>query len=252
MNYLPELKRIGLCPIKKIIFLLLFSFASWASPITSFDPSKVTWKIHKTDGTSKVYQATKAMPSGLVPLKADTTFDHPLERVYSVLSDYNRRVEWVPRLEESYTLPKNDMSQYIAYTRYDSPFPFQDRSALVNVVDRYSSQKQTVVSTIVSIEHPKVPHKKGEVRLETKGLFLLKAIDGGKRTYGEVILVNDFKGNIPIWVINFVQKSWPLKMFKSLKVQLKKEDIKVQSGLLKQLVTLNCSALYTPLWSCSG
>ena len=230
MNYFCALKKLGHHLTSAL--LLFFPLSALASPVSSFDPAAVTWKPYLNEGPSKVYRAAQAIPSGLVPLKASTTFNHPLKRVYSVLSDYNRRVEWVPRLEEAYTVQNIKVGQYIAYTRYDSPFPFHDRSALVKVMDNYDPKTQTIVSTIVSTKHPKVPYKDGEVRLETKGLFLLKSIEGGKKTYGEVILLNDFKGNIPIWLINFVQKSWPLKMFKRLKVQLKKKDIKLKSGVL--------------------
>ena len=39
--------------------------------------------------------------------------------------------------------------------------------------------------------------------------------------------LNDFKGMIPTWIINIVQKKWPHKFMKSLRTQLNKADIKI-------------------------
>ena len=236
MKSLPERKKIGPSRIEVIVLLLLFFFADFPTHASNdsyskFDPSSVAWELYYGQGDTKIYQAAP-LPSGLVPLKASTVFNHPLRKVYSVLYDAKRKPEWVPHLKESHLVKKFHPGRYITYARYDSPWPFKDRSALVDTVDHYDPVTGIIKSTINTVKHPNFSPKDNEVRIYTKGFSTLKEVDGGKKCYGEIVLINDFKGNIPIWLINFVQKKWPLKMFSSLRKQLKKNDIKTPYGLV--------------------
>ena len=43
----------------------------------------------------------------------------------------------------------------------------------------------------------------------------------------EVEVVTDPKGMIPSWIINLVQKSWPVKSIRNLVERASKEDIKI-------------------------
>ena len=234
MKYLPDHKNLGPFHLKIFGYLLLsilgIPAASAAlNSLDSFHPSAVQWELYRQKGSTKVYQAKKSHSSGLVPLKASTILNHPLKKVYSVLSDYNRRDEWVPRLKKSYQFKRIRRERYLAYSLYRSPWPFKNRSVLVDVVDSYDPGKQAITSTITSVAHPDIPHDKSDVRFETKGSLFIKEMDGGKKTYAEITLLNDFKGNIPVWLVNFVQRRWPQKMFKNLNEQLNKKDIQVKS-----------------------
>ena len=234
MKYLPEHKNLGPFLLKFIACLLLATIeasplSAAAKSLDSFNPSTIQWKLYHQENSIKVYQAKKNHSTGLVPLKASTILKHPLEKVYSVMSDYSRRNEWVPRLKKSYQFKRIHKERYLAYSLYNSPWPFKNRSVLVDVIDTYDPNKQTITSTITSVAHPKIPHDKSDVRFETKGTLLIKKMDGGKKTYAEITLLNDFKGNIPIWLVNFVQKRWPQKMFKNLNKQLNKKDIQLNS-----------------------
>ena len=229
-------KNLGPFPTSSVaslfLILLLASFSAEASRTTkTFDPSSVTWKLHLQQGSTKIYHAAP-LDSGLIPLKASTVFNHSLKKVYHVLYDNTRKIEWVPRLKESHLVKKFQKGEYITYSRYNSPWPFADRSALVKIVDSYNPQSKSLHSFVVSTDYSSLPPKSDEVRIYTKGFITLKELDGGKKCSAEMILINDFKGNIPIWLINFVQKNWPAKMFTRLKKQLKKNDIKLLSDLI--------------------
>ena len=236
MNYLIEHKNLGPFLFKILPCLILsavFANASASTPnsLDSFDPTSVAWELYHHQDSTKVYQAKKSHSTGLVPLKASIILNHPLKRVYSVLNNYDRRAEWVPRLKKSYKFKKFRNGKYLAYSLYNTPWPFKNRSVLVNVSDKYNPRNKTIISTIVSIKNPELPPVDSDVRFDTKGNFFLKSIDGGKKTYAEVVLLNDFKGNIPTWLVNFVQRRWPRKMFTSLKKQLNKKDVKEVANL---------------------
>ena len=237
MKYSIEHKNLGLCPIKILsclFFVLLGVSSSYSASnsLDSFNPSSVEWELYHQDGTTKVYQAKKSHPSGLVPLKASTILNHPLKRVYSVLCDYDRRMEWVPRLKKSYTFKKIGSGHYLGYSLYRSPWPFKNRSVLVNVIDKYDPKQKSIKSIVASMNHPNLPLVNSDVRFDTKGNFFLKEVAGGKKTYAEVTLLNDFKGHIPIWLVNFVQRRWPRKMFKNINKQLNKKDIELNPDFL--------------------
>ena len=233
MKYFPKHKNLTPFPLKTLSYLLVptllaplpLSFAS--NTLDSFDPSSVDWKLYHQKGSIKIFEAKKYHSSGLVPLKISTLLDHPLEKAYSVLVDYSRRTEWVPRLKKTYIFKKIHPGRYLAYSLYDSPWPFKDRSVLVDIADTYNRRDQTVTSTITSVSHPELPHQNSDIRFDTKGTIVLKEMDGGKKTYAELVLLNDFKGNIPKWLVNFVQRRWPHKMLEHIKIQLNKKNIKI-------------------------
>lgn len=209
----------------KILILVLFSF--FYLNTFAMHPDDFAWKLKIEKEGIKIFTAPRHQESGIVPIKANTIIHDSIPRILTVLADTQRKKEWIPKLIEARIIEEKSKYERVEYTRYDSPWPLDDRSFVVSSKGRYNPKEQTLFIDITSVEHTKVPHNPDHVRGKTYiGSILLKTL-GTKKTFFEMTLLNDFKGNVPSWIINMVQKKWPFKFFKNLKEQLAKEDIKV-------------------------
>jgi len=213
--------------LKKTSYALIFSLITFtAQAITEKD---ITWEIFKRKNGVTVYQGKHKDPkSGITPLKVSTILNHPPSRVIAVLVNSKRKLTWLPKLEESYPLEIISPFDRVEYSRYSSPWPFDDRTFVVKSTGVFDKKNQEVRIMIKSVDHPKAPKNKKYVRaLTTFGVMRLKPLDNYTKTYYEMIFLSDFKGKIPIWIINMVSLNWPFKLFKALKRQLTKKDIVV-------------------------
>ena len=208
--------------------LLLFSLGGLANENNGFDPAKLEWRLYmKKDGIT-IYQADRHPETGLIPLKANTVLNHPVAKVLTVLNDRRRRVEWVPRLLESYTVEGLGTDNRIDYARYHAPWPFQQRTFVIRTHHKYNPATKGVVSTIESVEHPSIPLREDRTRAHSyKGTFLVRPLEGGQKSFAEISLLTDFKGYLPVWLVNIIQKKWPLRMFRGLRNHLDRDDVKV-------------------------
>ena len=176
-----------------------------------------------------IYKAKKDDKSGIVPIKFQTDLDYSPSRVLAVLAESSRKTEWIPKLKSARTVKLITDTQRVEYTIYNSPWPFDNRSFLIQIDSSVDYKKREIVSELHSITLPEVPVNKDLVRGSTYyGKVVVRGLGPGK-TYLEMTLLADFKGNIPTWIVNIVQGAWPKNMVKNIKKQLKKSDIIVPS-----------------------
>ncbi|MAF77138.1 MAG: hypothetical protein CME60_03190 [Halobacteriovoraceae bacterium] len=214
-------------PMNKL-FITLFLLASFAHVhLMAMHPDDFDWKIKEEKDGIKVYTADQHKETGIIPIKANTTIEHSLPRILSVLATTERKKEWIPNLLDAYTVEKKSKYERVEYTLYDAPWPFYDRAFVISTKGRYNKEDNTIFIDIASIEHPKVPLNPDYVRGRTYiGSIYMKGLSP-KKTFFEITLLTDFSGNIPTWIINMVQRKWPYKMFRNIKKQLAKDDIKI-------------------------
>ena len=212
----------------KIVFLIFFLFPFALESSEQFD-----WKLYRRKEGILIFVAKQAHKSGLVPLKVQTLINHPMSKVVTVLNDQTRRTEWVPRLISNKVIKKINQNKRIDYSHYSSPWPFKDRT-FVTEVEYVRVPEMNAFKTLVrSVEVPHIPLHKNRIRAHMySGTFLVVPQDNNTKTFMEVILLTDFKGNIPNWVINMIQKQWPYKMFQGLTKQLNKQDVEAIPELL--------------------
>lgn len=193
----------------------------------SLHPDDFNWELKNEQDGIKIFRAPRHEETGIIPIKAQTTLDHSMPRILSVLATTERKREWIPKLEEAFIIEQKSKYERIEYARYDSPWPFNDRVFVISTKGRYEPKENTVFIDIHSTLHPKIPMNPDHVRGHTYiGSVYMRGLSK-KKTYFEITLLTDFQGNIPTWIINMVQEKWPFKMFSNLKEQLAKNDIKV-------------------------
>ena len=204
-------------------FLIIFC-ALYSSLAFSLKPSDFDWKIKEEKDGIKIYSAPKH-ESGIIPIKAETIIEDSMPRILSVIADTPRKPEWVPNLMKTHIVELKSKYSRVEYSLYDSPWPFDDRAFVISTNGKYNKKENSVFIDIRSIEHNKVPMNPDHVRGKTYiGSVYMKGLEKNK-TFFQITLLTDFKGSIPSWIINLVQRKWPYKMFRNIKRQLKKDDI---------------------------
>ncbi|MBF0364836.1 MAG: hypothetical protein HQK50_04655 [Oligoflexia bacterium] len=230
--------------MKLIIPLLLCLFTTTnittAAPSAS-DPNKdlmpeIKWELLKEASEYKIFRGKTAHESGIYPLKMEATIAAPLPLVLTVLNDTERKPEWVPNMLTSATIKKVSEYEKIERGTYDAPWPVNDREFLVRITAELELQEGSnkgpakivgATAKISSVDLPDFPlPAKGLVRGQSyNGNVVLKSVDNDTKTYFQIIFFNDFKGSLPVFIVNFVQREWPENFISKLKSQLQKPNL---------------------------
>lgn len=206
----------------KTLILFLFCQSLFALTADDFD-----WRLKEEKNNIKVFSADVHGDTGIVPIKAQTVLNYSIPKILSVISDTPRKKEWIPKLLNAYIVEETNQYDRVEYALYDSPWPFDDRAFVISTKGILNKKDRSVLIEIKSIDHKKVPMDPDHVRGNTHiGNVYIKFLEPEK-SFFEIILLTDFKGNIPTWIVNIVQAKWPYGMFDNLHRQLKKPGIKI-------------------------
>lgn len=200
--------------------------------VTAESKDDFNWIVVSTDDEITVYEA-KEKHSGIVPIRFNATLDYPTSRVRAVLADTKRRPEWTPNMVEARILEMTGTGVKFEYLRYKFPWPFMNRTFVLHNKNTYNPADKSLLSTTHSITHPNAPETKKHIRGHTfAGNVLSRPVQGGEKTYLEAVFLTDVRGDIPKWLFNLIQRSWPRKIIKGLNRQLARDDIKVEEKWL--------------------
>ncbi len=189
-----------------------------------FAPPALASSWEKIDDGEGIRVFRKEVPgSSVVAFRGEATVSAPIEEVLWVLGGNTHRTEWVDRLEKSVVLEKKGAFDYVVYQHFSLPFPASDRDYVYR--GKATRDKSGVVTlSIESVTHPKAPPTVGVRANLIKSRYLLTP-KGKDKTFVVVEVHTDPMGSIPSFIVNLVQKSWPLKTLKNLREHLKKSYI---------------------------
>ncbi len=154
--------------------------------------------------------------------RGTTTMPISIERIAYVLDDTEGKIEWVSRLEEENRLEGNPSSyRSIAYQHYNLSWPVSDRDYVIE--SKWTVMKDmklpTAILSIKSIIRDDVPEIKGRVRGQLDRLvYKLEKLESNKTKVTVEVMVNP-KGLLPNFMINLIQKEWPITTLRQLNAQ---------------------------------
>ncbi|MEE2787044.1 MAG: START domain-containing protein [Myxococcota bacterium] len=196
---------------------VLFCISVVTTPVAAH-----AWALYdEEDGVKSYRKEVKGSP--VVAFMGKTTIDAPLEMVLGVLGDNTRRTEWVDRLETSTVLETVTPYEHFIYQAYDLPWPISDRDYVYHA--KATNQGDSVVLHIKSITHRKAPKTVG-VRAHLHSCTYTLVPTGEGQTHVTVEVHTDPKGHIPNWLVNLIQKKWPIKTLSGIRRQVKKPAVK--------------------------
>lgn len=214
--------------MKLICILIFFNICALASADDASKLRSISWKeISQKEGI-KVYQAQNySHDTRLVPIRFEAIVDFDISRVLTVLADNKRKTEWLPRGKVATLLEQKSSENFVVYYKYDLPWPIKDRDFIIQNIGRIAEGSNVVSVDMYSIEHPSDPNKKDPdaIRGKTWDAYSIIKPIGDNKTFIEMAILTDFKGLVPVWLINMIQKKWPYRFMKNLRNQLAKKDI---------------------------
>lgn len=144
----------------------------------------------------------------------------PMSKLIWVMVDNAHRTDWVDRLKKSVILEQEDTYSAIVYQQFSTPALVAERDFVYRA--RASSRADgSAVLQIGSVQHPHAPPTVG-VRGELRDTSYTFVPQGAGATLVDVTVVTDPKGSLPKWVVNLIQKSWPMNTLLALREQVKK------------------------------
>jgi hypothetical protein len=176
-------------------------------------------QIYEAEGVT--VSRAEVEDSKLFAFKGDTVFDAEVGRVLGVLMDNDHRTQWVDRLATNYILERTNEWDYVLYQAFELPALFSDRDYVYRGQVTREPVTGVVTLAMQSIDHPKAPETVG-VRAELiNSRYVLTPVGEGK-TRCEVEIITDPMGWMPAWLVNIIQKDWPVTTLNGLRGQLHK------------------------------
>ena len=156
-------------------------------------------------------------------------------KIIDVLMDHEHKSDWVDKFHSSRTLATPSMLTSVQYAAFSMPFPVSDRDFVYQYKFYYKQKQKMILVDVSEAKHADAPPSKtvgvrGKIIM---GKYRLYPRNKGKETYVEVEYLADPKGWLPTWVVNIVQKTWPLKTLKGLRKQVTKPFVK-EHPIMKQ------------------
>jgi hypothetical protein len=187
-------------------------------------PPSLSWeKVRETDGIT-VYRS-HVPGSAVLAFKGDGRVDVPLLKVAHVIIDPARGPEWVDSLTESRVIRQISELEFLEYDHFAMPFIIKDRDFVSHVTIEPDAAAQEIAVSFISVEDSAAPPQKRYVRGDlVYSVFHLRA-EGPDATRVEAEIVCDPKGSLPKWLVNFFQKSWPVKTLQALRRQAARPDV---------------------------
>ena len=207
-----------------VIFILIFALSAckttsgtkWIEidqePLADNEKSEFTIIVEKKNSPEdevNTYRGTTTMPISI-------------ERIAYVLDDTESKTEWVSRLKQENRLEGNPFSyRSIAYQHYNLSWPVSDRDYVIEskwTVMKYM-KLPTAILSIKSIIRDDFPEIEGRVRGQLDRLvYKLEKLESNQTRVTVEIMVNP-KGLLPKFMINLIQKEWPITTLRQLNAQ---------------------------------
>ncbi|MBL7716445.1 MAG: hypothetical protein JNL01_13350 [Bdellovibrionales bacterium] len=208
-----------------ILFVLGLSISPAVFGQTSSAGLRTPWEeISNEDGIRVFRREMEGSP--FKGLKGIGVVDAPIAKVSAVLDDTTRRMEWVANSRDCRTLKRINDYERIEYNHAAVPWPFQDRDFVFHASVAVNPEAKEIRILMKSVEDPLMPKRSGIVRgLIHQSNYLLREVDGGKRTLISVEVEADPAGEIPSWLVNTFQKGWARQMISGIREQVAKPGI---------------------------
>ena len=203
---------------------LVFLVATLVSTPQPIDFDALQWEpLNTTDGITVSRSAIPNMD--ILGVRGVGTVDLHIAKIWTLFRDVSRQIEWIDRLKQTIRVSPPEDATVRYYSEYHSPWPISNRDFLFERTDTVDPESKAIQVQINSVIDASTPEKDCCVRgWLSRAYWRFTAQEGGK-TRIEVEVVTDPRGAIPSWVINLVQRSWPVKSIRGLVERASQDDI---------------------------
>jgi hypothetical protein len=163
--------------------------------------------------------------------------NHPLGKIMAVMNskDPALRARWVDMLISAKIIEEGT-TRHKEYHDYDFPFPASNRDLVLQFDTKIDAANKQVIVKIESIDHPNYPESMTTgVRGHAKFTYTLTYLEPNKTLF-DVHAWADPRGHLPKFMVNFVNRRWPLKTFKSLEREVAASQLPPDADVQKLIV----------------
>jgi hypothetical protein len=205
-----------------LVAYLIVGIAPGANTIFADKLSTDLWqKFHEEEGISLYRSQQEA--SGLIPFRASGLFNGNIEDYLKVLLHHSEKAKWAPKLKKVVVHKKLGPNRFIFSEYYKTPWPATDREFLLKgeVVFVNDSHIRLIAENANDLSYGDSNH----IRCDVKLLNIdLKSISSNKTSI-TFEFYGDMMGWMPVWLINLIQKKWPMRFLKGLSSQVSSGNV---------------------------
>lgn len=189
--------------MKILLILLAYSHLTFAQS---------DWNYLATEDGISIY--TKEAKDSIMPFKASGLIEANIYDVLRVLKDFSNKNKWSPKLKTVTTHQKINNNHYIFSEYYQTPWPAIDREFLLEgKLKKVSEKEYHILARSVDNDFKDKSH----IQANVEYLNLIISKIGENQTSIEFEFHGDMKGWMPVWLMNLIQKKWPLRFIQGLR-----------------------------------
>lgn len=208
-------------------FCLLFAF-----PFLQTDSyAQENWVFQKEKNGVKIYKRKAAEGH---EIKLVTTFNAAPAALVALFNNVPEYPKWGYKVAHSELLKRVSDTEFYYYSRFDFPWPLDDRDVVMHTT--VETDAVTKVVTLTSKAEPNyLPEKEGIVRVRKANVFWTLTPNGNSATEGEYRLSLLPGGLLPDASVSLASDTGPVETVQKMKNLLKEERYKnVKWGLGKK------------------
>jgi ribosome-associated toxin RatA of RatAB toxin-antitoxin module len=164
------------------------------------------WEFHAdTDGV-RTYNR-KAPSSDIQEVLAKAILDHPPERLFAVISDYDRYADFMPYVKRSESVRREGGFRWV-FQHLVFPFPISDRHYTIKLSDIESRPNDGFYCIEWTLDKQESV-KRGAAGITpafNDGLWILRRLEASQKTDVTYFLHTDPSGWLPGWMINMANR----------------------------------------------
>jgi hypothetical protein len=182
------------------------------------------WKLNSEKEGIKVY--TSIVPdSRIKAIKVECDVNATSSQLVALLMDIKTSPDWVYHVKSCVLVRQVSASELYYYAEVNLPWPAANRDFVAHL-----TVTQNPDTKVITIDGPAVPGlvpiKKGVVRIDHSNSQWTITPSGTDQLQVEYTIHVDPGGSLPSWLVNTFATEGPMKIFKALKLQLKKPAYK--------------------------
>ena len=162
----------------------------------------------------------------------------PIAKVAYVLTnaDVEQKKRWIDMVKDFRVVEKITPQINISYSSYDLPFPLDDRDFVIKSTQIADRANRRLTIELKSVEHAQYPAiRSAGVRAQLFASSFILQDAGAEGTDVTCEIHTDPMGWLPAWVVNVINRNWPVNTLSRLEEEALKPDTKDHPYTIEQL-----------------
>ena len=178
------------------------------------------YEIANQDGISILTTKTDL---DVIPFKASGEIQGDINLIVDILLDHKKKNLWSPKLKSVKIHKALPEDEFIFSEYYSTPWPASDREFLLKGKIKQISTKKYALTAYSIQEGGQLFNKfRDEDHVQAEVHYLNIFLEEKRPGVTEIQFEfhGDMKGWMPVWLMNLIQKKWPLRFIQGLRAQI--------------------------------